>query len=765
MSDPFEHVEQDKQRPPGGEELPTYEDLAQQHGPNSRFGRWRSWIEKRAAERYNDITPEERQRRRERGWDLQPKPVPLLSYSALPRIVTDPPQNPGPPELHIQTLSLQDNTLLGPEQVGSAAASPSPPPFISSRINPSHLRLNHFGSRFLPHSTTQIRCILPLNSERLLLIGHDEGLSVLDLFPREWSDAGGIDVKNPDEAQTRLVWEGEGVFQMTIIEQGEAFDGKTAQGVVLALVGPEPGSPGSKDGDAARSLRMYNLMSLTNLAKWAIAQRGARPLDLRRPPNWQVQTTPSKKHRHQGSIARGLKSLIDNPTPYATLEQQRPVSYQNMLTPTISNGSPERRTNAPPLNLQQTPTLTPSRRNTDDSTWDVIDDIPLRWATDFVPLATPNSRLAGSTVISYAIWQDENRIGRGGQLLAVATRSNILLYEVPKGERAFRFVKEFYTPMQPRNITFFQQSVQEVTRSMSDVTGGGNTSSWHKRTDSANTIRDNFSRSPPSGLSGHLINYGPQLSLFVVFDKKAGWIRIADSAVGEMELPDDSSRLSFEHTSPPKWVLPVRCELPVPGPSTSVSGAMPVETTRKVIFLTRGRKTHILPSPLPTNYATYPSLAIITWKSPPRHVTPRVCEPDDSDEAQDLPPFLQLVAFGEDGIEVQEMSLNFISRGKGKGKATFEEVVRAEDDVIGECGFLATGGHWDQISRLIDPSRMTRTNSTSSDMSSASFDSVGTSVIVSQLKRQEGIYGWWKKGVGDFRVFWVGGSPGPYSDN
>lgn len=168
--------------------------------------------------------------------------------------------------------------------------------------------------------------------------------------------------------------------------------------------------------------------------------QGARPLDLRRPPNWQVQTTPVKKHRHQSSIARGLKSLIDTPSPYNNLEHQRPISYQNMLSP-APNKSPERHTNAPPPNLQQLPTLVPSRRNTDDSTWDVVDDAPLRWATDFVPLATANSRLAGSTVISYAIWTAENRIGRGGQLLAVATRSNILLYEVPKGERAFRFVK------------------------------------------------------------------------------------------------------------------------------------------------------------------------------------------------------------------------------------------------------------------------------------------------------------------------------------
>jgi hypothetical protein len=49
-----------------------------------------------------------------------------------------------------------------------------------------------------------------LHSERLLLIGHDEGLSVLDFFPQEWSEAGGIDVKSPDEAHTKLIWEGEG---------------------------------------------------------------------------------------------------------------------------------------------------------------------------------------------------------------------------------------------------------------------------------------------------------------------------------------------------------------------------------------------------------------------------------------------------------------------------------------------------------------------------------------------------------------------------
>ncbi len=82
----------------------------------------------------------------------------------------------------------------------------------------------------------------------------------------------------------------------------------------------------------------------------------------------------------------------------------------------------------------------PNRQGSDDPTWDVVDDLPLRWATDFVPLASTGSRLANSSVISYALWNHSER-NTGGRMLAVATKTNILLYETPKGERAFHFVK------------------------------------------------------------------------------------------------------------------------------------------------------------------------------------------------------------------------------------------------------------------------------------------------------------------------------------
>lgn len=69
-----------------------------------------------------------------------------------------------------------------------------------------------------------------------------------------------------------------------------------------------------------------------------------------------------------------------------------------------------------------------------------MDDHSIRWATDYKPLASPGSRLAGTSALLFATWSDEGRKG-GEKLLAIATKSNVLLYETPKGERAYKFVK------------------------------------------------------------------------------------------------------------------------------------------------------------------------------------------------------------------------------------------------------------------------------------------------------------------------------------
>ena len=110
-------------------------------------------------------------------------------------------------------------------------------------------------------------------------------------------------------------------------------------------------------------------------------------------------------------------------------------SYQAMLQ--SPQGIP-RRTDVKRPNLE-----TPSSSSHEPG-WDMVDDLPLRWATDYVPLAVPGSRLMNASVLTYALWRNDDT-PRGIALLAVGIKSAVLLYESPKGERAFRFIKVRYT--------------------------------------------------------------------------------------------------------------------------------------------------------------------------------------------------------------------------------------------------------------------------------------------------------------------------------
>ena len=233
---------------------------------------------------------------------------------------------------------------------------------------------------------------------------------------------------------------------MSLLEIGSIGEG-TPQGVVLALVGPE--AEACKDHEPSGSLRMYNLASLISLAKWTVAQKvtlynvclstsysplftqGACPVTLHRPPKWESQQTSPKKHRPHSSITKGLLAfMVESPS----LQSEPHVSsYQNLIPSNVQLN----RNNSTPTPVRQN-SASPSSAA---GSWDMIDDLPLRWATDYVPLAAQGSRLLNTSVSSYALCHDGNTRGRGAAHLAVATKSNILLYEKPKGERAFRFVK------------------------------------------------------------------------------------------------------------------------------------------------------------------------------------------------------------------------------------------------------------------------------------------------------------------------------------
>ena len=219
------------------------------------------------------------------------------------------------------------------------------------------------------------------------------------------------------------------------------------QGVVLALVGPGQELLTTSRDPEMRAVRIYNLSSLISLARWTVAQKvyilffcvcyvlmhsqsTTKPLDLYKISSWH---SPLKKHRSQGSISRGLKSLLDSPPNHPPPEPSS--SHHTFLSLLWTTG--------PSVAIPPYPSESgspPARQNPDKSGWDMVEH--LRWATDFVLLDVPSSRLVGASVVGFATWSDESQKGEvGGQLLAIATKSNILLYETPKGERAYRFVK------------------------------------------------------------------------------------------------------------------------------------------------------------------------------------------------------------------------------------------------------------------------------------------------------------------------------------
>lgn len=135
------------------------------------------------------------------------------SPSGIPILVNEP-ATPTPHQLNLSALQIRTDDLhyyAPPPPETPLDSSPLPSlTSITQRLRPSHLKVTQFGSRFLPHSTAPIRCLLPLLGGKLLLIGHDEGLSVLDTYPQEWSDTeAGIRIQGPEEAVSRPIWYGE----------------------------------------------------------------------------------------------------------------------------------------------------------------------------------------------------------------------------------------------------------------------------------------------------------------------------------------------------------------------------------------------------------------------------------------------------------------------------------------------------------------------------------------------------------------------------
>ena len=180
----------------------------------------------RAAERYIDLTPDERARRRERGWGEDVcfvflENALILTWSvrykvyavnqatetlANMRLTTTIPQlHPSASYASFWSGNTAQATSLEPPSY--YPPRPEPPLVLPAGqpLLPSHLKVHQFGSRFLPHTTSPMNALLPLMGDRLLLIGHDKGLSVLDMFPSDDPST-----SSPADAQVHPIWEGEG---------------------------------------------------------------------------------------------------------------------------------------------------------------------------------------------------------------------------------------------------------------------------------------------------------------------------------------------------------------------------------------------------------------------------------------------------------------------------------------------------------------------------------------------------------------------------
>jgi hypothetical protein len=318
-------------------------------------------------------------------------------------------------------------------------------------------------------------------------------------------------------------------------------------------------------------------------------------------------------------------------------------------------------------------------------------------------------------------------------------------------------------------------------------------------------------RQHPSSFAATVLN--PQLSLFVVFEKKVGLIRIVNSAVGEVaffeepnplssrdslacspsfspspsslapgglnSLPGRRSRTSLDGFGLAKdsnrgaWTLPAKLDfsIPISTPSTA-SVATPVDAwdaetqPQSVYLVSRGKQSFALRCPLPADmHATVP-LQTFHWRSPPTFVVSRVIDVDyggGGGESSGTTTtatatttrrcrVLQLTAFGEDGLEIQETLLSSLF-GKERSRNVAEEPVVASEVVLGETGFLTRGGHWHRpYDAPLDLSR------SYSMRSGVSVDTMATAEVVSQLETSQGTYGWQRKGLEDWRVFWIGGT-------
>jgi hypothetical protein len=143
-------------------------------------------------------------------YPLHPLPPAFLSHSLVQFDVhsASPDNNLTPTPDSLQFDLSTPAPAPAPPTYSDYTAPPLPKPYTGTLIEPTRLSLYNFGSRFLPHSKSPIHTLLPIMQDRFLLIGTQDGLSMIDTAPSIIDQNANL-VEGINGAIQRDLWKGE----------------------------------------------------------------------------------------------------------------------------------------------------------------------------------------------------------------------------------------------------------------------------------------------------------------------------------------------------------------------------------------------------------------------------------------------------------------------------------------------------------------------------------------------------------------------------
>ncbi|GAA5932936.1 hypothetical protein JCM1841_005197 [Sporobolomyces salmonicolor] len=310
--------------------LPTYEQVRAAEPNNHRFGRWQSWVRKRALER----TAERDELKaagelHSTGWDLPNAGPAVRESESFESSVVEHErarerderaerrlsgsrglQVTNPDDFFKPWMELETGTSSGT----SSPISPATPSGSRSQRMTTSVSLQQLGSRFDKHLPEKPICgmVLPTRAgadtrpgdERFIVIGTSKGLYLADLNPS--LSSGPLRAPHSSsqlETPARILplWYGLGVHQLDFFLEPAPLSAP-ARGVVFGLVDA---------GNGELEVRMWSLASLVSLAKWRVFNearlQSSVPVTLspRAPP-----PAPSTCPRDRRTSSGAFKSLF-----------------------------------------------------------------------------------------------------------------------------------------------------------------------------------------------------------------------------------------------------------------------------------------------------------------------------------------------------------------------------------------------------------------------------------------------------------------------